>query len=50
MVHSYSLEMCISSIPIDDDNHILLQPIASSPSDYINASYINVRDYSMQLI
>ena len=50
MVRCYSLKKVCYYIHTDNDNRILLQPIAGSPSDYINASYINVRDYSMQLI
>ena len=32
------------SIHTDDDNRIVLRPMANSPSDYINASYIDVSD------
>ena len=43
--------MCaILSTYADDDNRIVLQPMANSPSDYINGSYIDVRNDFMHLI
>ena len=35
------VSVCVSYY-IDDDNRIVLQPVASCQSDYINASYIDV--------
>ena len=39
--------LCVFLI-IDDDNRIVLQPVAGCQSDYINASYIDVRVHCCQ--